>query len=1461
MMNKRLIIVIIIMLILIPAFSNENVVILYSYPISFVKPFTANIVYDNQTSIPYVIITIYNNQSTGTSFNFQEMLKIDWSLYSQFLNANCSNVRFYNSTNFIGDTAGYGLLPAWIESNDTNTSTSSIVWVNMSGTIIPAHDFVNIYMAFLPKSVTWSKYLGVAPTLTPKYGEYDNGVYVFSGYWNFSGTSLPSGWYVNSGPIVVNNGLYLYSAYQAATDLHTYASYNPQAYAMDVYGYDKTWTFGTYTVGFGFWWPSFFYAITNCQNQWSNNRGYALTNGELTYTWVYSTAYDIGGPNLNTLYLFSLWSNNQESFAQVNYSKVYSNNQDFVYTTNSNVFLKVNYWQPYVNSPWALFAYVQWVRVRVLPPNAVMPGFSISNVYFTSQGPLPNLYHTNLNPSRTQAYTNLTGIWYQGITGDAFGNVLWTDTAGNTYIRWHNGSIEYLGSPYSLASPAISNATNKIPITIYNTQNTSTPAPFQQRIDLNISNTVLVYSQTQFEGSYANFYFEYPNGTIIPAWIESDVNGILTIWLKLLYSIPPYSKTTIYIVYSKNKNYMSSKGPIGEAPELSTPYGEYDDGWKVFDFYYNFSGNGYANSIWQPVYAQSGEVNNGYHLQDSYPGWGGIYTIQHFDPQTQIVDYYAYVTQFMPCWYGGNDIFLGFGSMATLPYNGYPGYYFITNGYCYNQIPEYGLTNYDSSGNPAEVPDIGGPNINTLYVLSLWASKTASYAQVNYSTVYSNPMNFQQTTSSPIAIMADNTPTGVYVQWVRVRELPPNGIMPSYYIPYNLITYKNINQIKNAGPITSISAMNNPYSGFCSITITNSQNLPTPSPFQEMIQLNITQFPQLIYKNNYANFYFEYPNGTVIPAWIESDVNGTLTIWLKLLYSIPPYSNTLIRMVYSSNNYLSINGPIGEAPQLSNPYGKYDDGNLVFIAYWNFSGNSLPSGWYSTGKPVFYYKNGLTIVTKGGWSGIISTSSYNPQTEIVDFYGYSTSFSTSYNMNFGYNNPSSTTPYTLYAICNGNSGTEYGLVNYNPNNNAAPISVENNIGGSMPSTPYIFSIWSSNIASVAQVNYGQVYLNYGDVIATNSAPIDAYTAYPNIFLQWVRVRMLPPNNVMPSYQISSTAVMLTENGIVFGLNYTSQNWFNATSAWKLPLNSDKNPWTSVTFGSDGYIFTDYSGNVYYYDIINPVLSGWWINNNPGLNIVSTVAYYNETSPNNDALYGVSFNGNVYVLTSGGWVLYDNTGLSDIIGITIGKNGFIYLLDYKNGTYIYVSSSVAGSISGTFSITGKIPFTHGTNQGITYDPYDGYIFTIQTNGTVAFSNNLISWTYINQNKKNLFYIYPVFLKIKSYMGYNFYTYVHYIKSINITSLYNFTLYFDGSNGILETELTYNRTSSQIVNQANPVLLNETKEVLINVTMFPEKGFNTTIYLYTVFYPYNNTAEKIYYIFDIRIINHFSFIQIS
>ncbi len=108
------------------------------------------------------------------------------------------------------------------------------------------------------------------------------------------------------------------------------------------------------------------------------------------------------------------------------------------------------------------------------------------------------------------------------------------------------------------------------PITLTNNQNTSTPSPFQQMINVSNSTSIWSYINTSPTSFGQNVEFFYPNGTIIPSWLESynTTKGNAIWWIKV-GSIGSHYSNTIYIGFASKSTNLLNTINDGEAPELS----------------------------------------------------------------------------------------------------------------------------------------------------------------------------------------------------------------------------------------------------------------------------------------------------------------------------------------------------------------------------------------------------------------------------------------------------------------------------------------------------------------------------------------------------------------------------------------------------------------------------------------------------------------------------------------------------------------------------------------------------------------------------------------------------------------------------------------------------------------------------------------------------------------------------
>ncbi|MGC8670160.1 MAG: hypothetical protein ACP5TL_03350, partial [Candidatus Micrarchaeia archaeon] len=193
---------------------------------------------------------------------------------------------------------------------------------------------------------------------------------------------------------------------------------------------------------------------------------------------------------------------------------------------------------------------------------------------------------------------------------------------------------------------------------------------------------------------------------------------------------------------------------------------------------------------------------------------------------------------------------------------------------------------------------------------------------------------------------------------------------------------------------------------------------------------------------------------------------------------------------------------IGEAPQLSSTYAKYDDGASVFNVYQNFAGTSCPAGWscYS-GSTI---NNGLTLNN----ANVTSVNQYYPQ--IFE---------------------------TLAFNINSNlRGEQIDYVNGSNNayNNNQPYWGHGNIGstngGDNGNPPSITSEYIQSIGWSGSTLYWWDNYTNQNTQGTGLSPSSVWhirlTAWPSGYsssFHWVRMRAFPPADVMPSVSFGSVS--------------------------------------------------------------------------------------------------------------------------------------------------------------------------------------------------------------------------------------------------------------------------------------------------------------------------------------------------
>jgi len=271
----------------------------------------------------------------------------------------------------------------------------------------------------------------------------------------------------------------------------------------------------------------------------------------------------------------------------------------------------------------------------------------------------------------------------------------------------------------------------------------------------------------------------------------------------------------------------------------------------------------------------------------------------------------------------------------------------ITNVYCSNNIVYFNIYN---NGN---IP------INIKNSQIIFTDNNGNTLSINGSNIICNNGNIIPSGSSELCYLNWYYPCYYnYTDYIKSMNFIFNGISYSY----NILSNNKFNLIYNS----NISVY--------SITIYNTQNISTPSPFQQDIVIcngNINIGPNFAYVNNLTLFnqinpngqnvlFFNPNNGQLLYSWYEGQLNYNGVIcdvwWINLPNGIPANSNIVIYMAigsYNTNYYQQYYPYVGTNAQVIGTM-QYDNGQKVFIVYG-------------------YFDN-----TFDGWSGYIYGGSWSP---------------------------------------------------------------------------------------------------------------------------------------------------------------------------------------------------------------------------------------------------------------------------------------------------------------------------------------------------------------------------------------------------------------------------------------------------------------------------------------------------
>ena len=741
---------------------------------------------DAASPTSYVTITLTNSQTTATPQNFSQLIKVNWSAYAPELNANVSNVRFYNSTLFSSSTE----LSGWIEDNNTTTATSSNVWVNLSGTIVPASGSATIYMTFLPTTASWSSHWGLAPQLSTVYGKFDNGAKVFEFYDNFSGTSLSNKWTLESGSLTINNGLEVATA--TAMTLESSKNVNPEAVVQDIYGYLIGGS-GQDNVAIGY--PM--QKPTNHPQYSIDDSDNGLYYGLGNYNGTTSTQVQTTVPIGSSIYrVFSIWINTTESYITFNYTNTYTNSGGFSATTSEPITV---YAGGITGS-----IHIQWIRTRAIPPDGVMPNVIIGtlhklttyNVTFTSS----ILYdHTwNISIGTTNHIQTINTTQFSSLLNGTYtynASVIQPSSGDMYHIKNLTGTFKIDGSnltiPLNFVTPPIHSFA--IPIKLYNNQTSSVVVntPILIHVDWAkyfpyILNNV---SNVRFYTNNEHYYTIYE----LPAWLQSGnyLNTTSSVWINLeADSIPAHSSIVIYM-YINGSNTWNKYW--GESPLLSSTYAKHDNGANVFQVYWNFAGTSMAG--WNHAGTGSGAasgMNNG--LQQ-YAGYGQQTTAVNTTPFTTPYIFDVNISYYDNTLYS-NNTFLTILSGDGASFNFNNPFGFASSGMSfYNTIPDgayFGVLNAGGGIGTIGASGISASSLPAQEFSMYWSS--TQYLYHNYNTQIASTTvggTLPSTYYFGWSMSDTNNPdtSNQTVHYLDGRIVPPNNVLPGVQIePANVST-------------------------------------------------------------------------------------------------------------------------------------------------------------------------------------------------------------------------------------------------------------------------------------------------------------------------------------------------------------------------------------------------------------------------------------------------------------------------------------------------------------------------------------------------------------------------------------------------------------------------------------------------------------------------------------------------
>ena len=409
-------------------------------------------------------------------------------------------------------------------------------------------------------------------------------------------------------------------------------------------------------------------------------------------------------------------------------------------------------------------------------PSITLPGFPASFTYNGAAATITANIVTVNDQLTANDYVN--GAYHASFTTqDSF-----TENAVGTYTITANtpGNGNYIAASVTkelLICPEVSSFPANIIyyscIKLNNTQSANPPSPFQ--IDINVDSSKY---QSYEAANLDNIEFFYANGTIVPSWLESGNSNTATntiYWLKVPGSfLPASTANTVYMGFAANTVSLFNTQSTGEAPQLSSTYGQYDDGANVFD-YYNVAPTSTAGWTVAGSAGVTASAPSGSYFQTTDALYANsangdyLYTTAPGTSTNEILTYWVYTTKLGDVYFLDNSA--GSGQMSRLGCG--PGWLGITG---------------TSSWKSWTAPPDAGPACSQWYKVDIamnGASATMYYQSplTPLGTYGHNPANTYSVTANGnyLGVVGDAAGAQFISYWngFVARAYPPNGVMPT----------------------------------------------------------------------------------------------------------------------------------------------------------------------------------------------------------------------------------------------------------------------------------------------------------------------------------------------------------------------------------------------------------------------------------------------------------------------------------------------------------------------------------------------------------------------------------------------------------------------------------------------------------------------------------------------------------